>query len=164
MNLKNNPPAGGQVLLIFILILSLLGFIDATYLTISHYQHAIPPCTISNGCETVLTSSYATVLGIPTALFGSLYYLGLIGLSLLLLTAPKKIFLNLLLLIAASGAIVSAVLIYIQFGILKTYCQYCVISEIISFLILGLVFFLHLQSDRQSARRMHDLPAGRQGN
>ena len=135
--IKNNPPAGGQVFLIGILVLSFLGFLDATYLSILHYQNAIPPCTITNGCETVLTSKYATIYGIPISLIGSLFYFLLIGISILILTDFKKIFANSLILIVLSGALVSAVLIYIQFFILKTFCQYCLFSEGVNFLLLG---------------------------
>ncbi len=127
----------GQVFPVLILILSFLGFLDATYLSILHYQNAIPPCTITNGCETVLTSKYATIYGIPISLIGSLFYFLLIGISILILTDFKKIFANSLILIVLSGALVSAVLIYIQFFILKTFCQYCLFSEGVNFLLLG---------------------------
>ena len=50
-----------------------LGFLDATYLTIQHYINRVPPCTIG-GCETVLTSTYATLGQIPIALIGAIFY------------------------------------------------------------------------------------------
>ena len=56
-------------------VLAFLGFLDAVYLTVLHYKNAIPPCTIAHGCETVLTSSYATIFGIPIALIGAGFYL-----------------------------------------------------------------------------------------
>lgn len=148
--IKSNPLLAPRSLSgVGILFLAFLGFLDAAYLSILHFKNAIPPCTIS-GCETVLTSKYATVLGVPISLIGSLFYLLLIGLSLLLLTNPKKIFEKILFLISFLGAIVSLILIYIQFAILKTYCQYCLLSEIISFLIFGLAFlFFHLQSNKE---------------
>lgn len=75
-----------------ITILALLGFVDATYLTILYYQNVIPPCSIAHGCETVLTSKYATIFfGIPTALLGAIYYLT-IFISTLLFTQTKKPF------------------------------------------------------------------------
>ena len=136
-SIKNNFPVGRQQYLkIAIIILGFLGFLDASYLTILHYKNAIPPCTVSNGCEIVLTSSYSTILGIPIALPGAGFFLAVIALSLLLLTSPIKLFKNLLILTAVSGTIVSVILIYIQFAILKAYCQYCLASEAISFLIL----------------------------
>lgn len=121
MNLTKNK------LFLYSALLAFLGFLDATYLTILHYKQTIPPCTIGN-CERVLTSQYATVLGIPTALFGSLFYLSIIVLSLLIITNYKKIFVNLFYLLAASGFGVSLFLLYIQAFVLKSFCQYCLIS------------------------------------
>ncbi len=134
--IKNNS------ILFSILLLSFLGFLDATYLAILHYKNAFPPCTITTGCETVLTSKYATVIGLPISLAGSLFYLLLIGLSILILTDFKKIFANILTLIVLSGALVSAILIYVQFFILKAFCQYCLFSEGINFILVIFSFLL----------------------
>ena len=141
--IKNN------FILLSIFLLSFLGFLDATYLTILHYKNAFPPCTITSGCETVLTSKYATILGVPIALIGSLFYFFLVILSVALLTSRNKTFEQAILIISASGFVVSLVLIYIQLVIINALCQYCVISEVISFLIFGLAFlFLRLQSNK----------------
>ena len=142
MNLTKNK------LFVYSAILSFLGFLDATYLTILHYKQTIPPCTIGN-CERVLTSQYATVLGIPTALFGSLFYLSIIILSLLILTNYKKIFVNLFYLLAASGFGVSLFLLYIQAFILHSFCQYCLISATTSIGIFILAL-LQIRKDKNS--------------
>jgi uncharacterized membrane protein len=54
---------------------SIAGLVDATYLTITHYTKALVPCSVTHGCETVLRSSYAEVLGVPIAAFGIVFYL-----------------------------------------------------------------------------------------
>src|SRR4051812_8879211 len=75
----NSLPTG---LVLALVIVALLGFADAAYLTVEHYQNIIPPCSITGGCEKVLTSPYSTVLGIPVSLVGSIYYLlVLVGLA-----------------------------------------------------------------------------------
>ena len=116
------------------LILAFLGFLDATYLTILHYKNAFPPCTLS-GCESVLTSSYSMILGLPISLFGSLFYLTVMGFSLAIILHKRKIFAHGLFLSAFSGLFVSAILFFIQFFILKSFCQYCLFSEVISVLL-----------------------------
>jgi uncharacterized membrane protein len=136
-----------QWFLITVLVLSFLGFLDASYLSILHFKNAIPPCNITSGCETVLTSKYATIYGIPISLFGSIFYLLLIGLSILNLTDFKKIFAKALVLIVLSGALVSAILIYIQFFILRTLCQYCLFSEGVNFLLVVAAFFFIKKKD-----------------
>jgi len=47
----------------------------AAYLTYVHCAGLHPVCGISHGCETVQTSSYAYLAGVPVALLGLLTYL-----------------------------------------------------------------------------------------
>jgi uncharacterized membrane protein len=61
--------------------LGLTGVGIAGYLTYVHYAGLHPICGVSHGCETVQTSSYASLLGIPVALLGLISY-ALILLSL----------------------------------------------------------------------------------
>jgi uncharacterized membrane protein len=55
--------------------LCLAGLGIAGYLTYVHYAGLRPICGISHGCETVQTSSYASLLGTPVALLGLISYL-----------------------------------------------------------------------------------------
>jgi uncharacterized membrane protein len=121
MNLRNNK------LIFYALIIGILGFLDATYLTIQHYKNVIPPCTIS-GCEIVLTSQYSTILGIPLALLGSFFYLTVIILALVLLTSFRKIILQVFYLFSITGLLVSLALLFLQAFVIKSFCQYCLIS------------------------------------
>ncbi|MBI3985038.1 MAG: vitamin K epoxide reductase family protein [Candidatus Levybacteria bacterium] len=121
MNLTKNK------LFLYSAILAFLGFLDATYLTIIHYRQIIPPCTIGS-CETVLNSEFATILGIPTALLGSLFYLSVIVITLLILTNYKKMYVSLFYLLATTGFGVSLFLLYIQAFVLHSFCQYCLLS------------------------------------
>jgi hypothetical protein len=61
--------------------LCLAGVGIAGYLTYVHYAGLHPICGISHGCETVQSSSYARLAGIPVALLGLITYV-LILLSL----------------------------------------------------------------------------------
>ncbi|MCL6096346.1 MAG: vitamin K epoxide reductase family protein [Patescibacteria group bacterium] len=125
------------------LILAFIGFLDATYLTILHYQNAFPPCTVTGGCEAVLTSQYSIILGVPISLFGALFYLIIMTFSLAILLHKRKIYAHGLFLAAISGLFASAVLFFVQFFILKSFCQYCLLSEIISLAIFIVCSFLY---------------------
>lgn len=135
-------------LMLYSLFLGFLGFIVATYLTILHYQNALPPCSLTSNCEKVLTSQFATIGPIPLALLGSLFYLTVIVLCILILTNYKKLFLNLFYFFVTLGFIVSLILIYIQANFIGAFCQYCLISEAIS---TGLVIlaFLKWRADKK---------------
>ena len=134
--------------ILYSLILGFLGFMVATYLTILHYQNALPPCSLTSNCEKVLMSQYAVIFGVPLALLGSLFYLGVIVLCLLIITNYKKVFLNAFYLFVIVGFIVSLLLIFIQAYFIGAFCQYCLISEAIS---TGLVIlaFLKWRADKK---------------
>jgi uncharacterized membrane protein len=55
--------------------LCLAGIGIAGYLTYVHYAGLQPVCGISHGCETVQTSRYAGLIGIPVALLGLITYI-----------------------------------------------------------------------------------------
>src|SRR5688572_9052137 len=71
-----------QPLITLVLVLALIGLVIACYLTYVHYNHDALICT-TGGCETVQQSDYATITGIPVALFGVGMFLTLIVLALL---------------------------------------------------------------------------------
>ncbi len=48
-------------------VVALGGLADSIYLTIKHFTGEKVPCSIVEGCEQVLTSSYAEIFGIPLA-------------------------------------------------------------------------------------------------
>lgn len=132
-------------LLVLIGILSFLAFLDATYLTIEHYQNIIPPCT-TLGCNKVLTSQYSTFGAMPISLLGSIYFLTLMILSVILLQTRNILIIKILILSSFFGMIVSLVLFLIQFLVIKSFCPYCLFSELLSLLIFFLTIFLYRSS------------------
>lgn len=112
---------------VLLLILSLTGFFVSSYLTILHYKNIIPPCTTVKGCETVLTSQFSTILGIPIALIGSLFFLTLIILTLL----NQKKFFRYFKILVLLGVLVAVNLFFIQAFVLRAFCQYCLLVEAI---------------------------------
>lgn len=147
-------------MIIFSLLFSFFGFLDAAYLTILHYKNIIPPCSLAHGCETVLTSKFAMIGPMPIAILGVLFYVVMmVLLGLLLQCKPtilsideksrdhstrllftqnnkKEIFIKkLLLLLASAGLAVSVFLVYLQAFVLHAFCQYCLASEGINVLL-----------------------------
>lgn len=108
-----------------IFLLSLLGLADSIYLTIKHFTHSDINCSIFNGCDLVTTSIYSTILGVPVALLGVIFY-GLV------LTFAVRRSLALLLIISSIGFLISIWFVYTQGFILNAFCFYCLISEGIS--------------------------------
>lgn len=130
---------------IIVLILSFLGFLDSTYLTIQHYKNIIPPCSIARGCEKVLTSQFATVFGIPTALLGVIFYICAILLLILFLQTRKFLLLTSYFLLLTCGALISLILIYIQVFVLHAICQYCMVSDAITIILFIIILLWRKQ-------------------
>jgi uncharacterized membrane protein len=113
---------------IFLLVVALIGFADAAYLTVEHYRGVIPPCTVVSGCESVLTSSYSEVFGVPVALGGTVYYLiVLVGLFAYIDSRNTRI-LKWTFLFTVFGLLATLWFTYLQAFILETFCQYCLLS------------------------------------
>jgi len=143
--------------MIFLLILSLAGLIDAAYLTWEHINNVLPPCTVNNflpilsDCGQVLRSAYAEVFGIPLALFGAAHYALLSGVIIYIIIQNNKIAKQWIILQSIAGAIFSLYLMYLQIIVIKSICIYCTLSAFISFTIVTLVF-LKLKIERISIR------------
>jgi uncharacterized membrane protein len=142
-NLRNNK------LILYSLILAFFGFLDAAYLTISHYKNIIPPCSVHFGCEKVLTSAYSMIGPIPLALLGALFYLTVIVICLLILIEGMKQLLWFFHFTIAVGLLVSIVLFLIQALIIKSFCQYCLLSEVVSAGLFALSL-LRIREDRKT--------------
>lgn len=129
-------------LIIGVLVVAVLGFADAAYLTLEHYSGEIPPCSIVEGCEQVLTSSYATVAGIPVALGGAIFYLlVLIGLFAYLEGKNERL-LRYALILTAIGFLSTLYFLFIQAFVLEAFCLYCLGSAISSTLLFVMAIYI----------------------
>jgi uncharacterized membrane protein len=108
-------------------VLAVVGIADAGYLTVSHYTKTPVPCSIVEGCETVLTSSYAEFAGIPIAAFGAAAYFVAFSLAILAAYGNRAAWM----LFGAQAtlmAAVSAYLLYVQGFVIGAFCQFCLVS------------------------------------
>jgi len=87
------------------------------------------------GCETVLTSKYSAIYGIPVALGGAVYYFAAFILIFLYKEMEQKILLRLFFLFSALAFFASLGFVYIQLFILKAICIYCMASAATSTLL-----------------------------
>ncbi|MBL4694621.1 vitamin K epoxide reductase family protein [Candidatus Gracilibacteria bacterium] len=110
-----------------LIIVSFIGFLDATYLTILHYTGADALCAIG-GCNEVLTSEYSIIFGIPMALLGAIYYLSVFLLSVFYYESRNAKVLKILSLYTIAGLLASAYFVYLQLFVIGKICQYCMLS------------------------------------
>jgi uncharacterized membrane protein len=126
-----------------LIVLSLLGVVDAGYLTWEHYSSVIPSCSIGGwfpDCGKVLTSRYALMFGIPVSLLGVIHYgVECIIFSVALLTRARwaKI---LAMVLGSAGFLMSVYFVYLMVFIIAALCKYCLLSSCISTLICIVVY------------------------
>lgn len=123
------------------LVVSTLGFFDASYLAAEHFAGTVPPCNLFSGCEIVTTSKYALMFGVPVALLGAIYYAAIFFLTLLYLDTKRDLFIILAATLTFAGFGFSLWFLLVQAFILNAYCQYCLFSALTSTIlfVLGLL-------------------------
>ncbi|MGI9035671.1 MAG: vitamin K epoxide reductase family protein [Pyrinomonadaceae bacterium] len=111
---------------------ALIGLGDSIYLTVQHYTAAPVPCSIVAGCETVLSSSYATLAGIPLSVFGIIAYFIAFILAILTIYGKSKAWL-LFGLQTILMAFFTGWLLYLQGFVIGAFCQFCLLSAASTF-------------------------------
>lgn len=123
-----------KYILVFFVVAG-LGFTDATFLAVEHYRGEIPPCSITNGCETVTTSEYSKIMGVPVAYTGVLYYISILILLVLFLDLKKTILVKGIFSLTTVGFLFSLYFTFLQFFVIKALCPYCLFSAVTSTLL-----------------------------
>jgi uncharacterized membrane protein/glutaredoxin len=122
-----------------LLALSLLGCALAGYLSWTAWAgSAVQGCAVGSGCDVVLSSRWATLLGVPTAVWGLLTYLALAGIAFIRGTHQQW---RLAWPIAFMGVLYSLYLTTISFTVLGAACPYCLTSLALMSAIFALVTF-----------------------
>jgi uncharacterized membrane protein len=120
--------------------LAFLGFLDSLYLTFVKFSGRYALCGPIGDCESVNSSRYSEIGGVPIALLGMGAYLIMIVLLFLegrstfwSENSPLVVFgLSLV------GVVYSAYLTYLEIAILRAVCPYCVLSAVILVVLLVL--------------------------
>jgi uncharacterized membrane protein len=122
------------------IVLAFIGLADSIYLTFVKFSGQYALCGSIGDCESVNSSRYSEIGGIPIALLGAIAYLLII---LLLLTENRNKFLEeysrlFVFGISLVGVLYSIYLTYLEVAVLKAICPYCVISALILVVLLVL--------------------------
>jgi uncharacterized membrane protein len=142
----NSSPTTSRSLVFAFLLIALIGFVDAVYLTASHYSGITPPCFITQGCDVVTTSAYSKILGVPVALLGVVFYLTNLILALIFLDKKTVSIPKILPWFTAIGFLSTLWFLYAQLFIIKSLCSYCLISAATSTLLFILAIFMNMKA------------------
>ncbi len=135
--------------LYWIIGLSSVGLIDALYLSYARYMGVTVPCSVTEGgCAIVAASPYAVVFGIPLAYLGVMFYAITIALAVLYKKYANFYLQYALIATIVFGAIDSLYFMYLQAFVIGAFCIYCIISAIITWLLLVFAMILHIRHKR----------------
>lgn len=139
-----------------IITLSLMGIILSSYLLYIHYDVRSQPICPVEGCDKVLESEYAEILGIPVALVGLVGFVLVFALSLFRLVYPtngtEKIA-DFIFLVSIMGTAFGIYLTYLELFVIHAICIYCALCFIlmIFILILAAIFSFEVRREPQSS-------------
>lgn len=115
--------------------LSLAGMFIATYLFITYTSDLTIACGGAHGCDVVRANRWAHFFGLPTPLYGVLFYAGMAALIIIRTVKPtlhSRWMYRLTMLGATVGLIFSAFLTGVEALEIGAYCTWCLASAVIS--------------------------------
>jgi uncharacterized membrane protein len=129
-------------------LVSLIGLVDAIYLTIQHITGASLRCTVISGCSEVLSSPYAQVGPVPLAAIGAAAYFVVFSLAILA-AFSYRFAIPFLKIILALMFLTTLWLLYLQAFVIKHFCQYCLVSAAVTTALVAIVFLTALWPRRR---------------
>jgi uncharacterized membrane protein len=141
---KSKPSGGSRartIMFSIAAVLAVVGVAETTYLTVLHLSGANVVCLGASKCSEVLRSVYASFGGVPLAAIGAVGYFAAFSSALLAAYDYRR---------AATvfGITVTVMflgtlaLLYIQAVVLKAFCDYCLLSAALVFLLTGIAIAL----------------------
>ena len=133
---------------VLLILFSVLGFFISYYIwrKAVHNKEKLV-CLIGDGdCDKVVKSKYGHLFGIDNTILGMLYYVFIFLLAFIMIFYPSFLAFNYFILgekiITGLSAGLSVLLTFIQIGIIKKICEYCMFANAINVLIFLVVMFL----------------------
>ena len=105
---------------------ALAGLAIASYLFVVRVLGEAPACGPVKGCDTVAASEYATVAGIPVALFGVVFSIALVGACLAWWRRADRRALYVAYGLGLAGIIAVVYLTYLELFVIEAICVWCV--------------------------------------
>jgi uncharacterized membrane protein len=121
-----------------LLALSILGIVLTAYLSWTAFTgSAVQGCAAGGGCDAVLTSRWATLLGLPTSVWGLMAYTALAAIALFVRRPDQQW--SYAWTVAFFGVCYSVYLTVVSLTILQSACPYCLTSLALMSATLALV-------------------------
>ncbi len=106
-------------------VLALVGLGISIYLTVLKLAGEVPLCVVGGGCESVQTSRYSVVLGIPVAAYGAVWSAVALAAAAAWWRASDRRALLVLYLGGLAGTLFEAYLVYLELFVIHAVCSWC---------------------------------------
>lgn len=110
-----------------LLVFAVVGLAVSAYLAFEKLSGVVGPCLVGSGCDTVNSSQYSSVLGIPVALFGLAWSATAVVASLAWWRSGDRRPLYLLYAGGLVGLLFELYLVYLQLFVIRAVCSWCVV-------------------------------------
>jgi uncharacterized membrane protein len=118
-------------------LVSLIGLVEATYLTVLSLTGDTAVCSGSADCFRVLGSQYAKIVGIPVALLGAFAYFGTFSCATFAAFGHAPAGRSFSVTVWTMFAF-TLWLLFVQAFLLHAFCHYCLFSAAMIFLLAGI--------------------------
>jgi uncharacterized membrane protein len=108
-----------------LVVLDVVGLLIAGYLSVVEVGGGVPSCGPLKGCETVATSEYARIGGIPVAVFGVALSLILLTLALAWIRTDNPLLLDVHCGLSLIGVIFEVYFLALQVFVIHAVCIWC---------------------------------------
>lgn len=139
----DNGPRIRRIIYVAIAVFSLVGIAETTYLTALNLAGAHVTCVTAANCSRVLGSAYAKIGRVPLASVGALGYFAAFSCAILAVFGSRRAA-KLLGLIVGAMFLTTLWLLYLQAFVLHAFCDYCLFSAALIFLLSGLLIAMPL--------------------
>ena len=108
-----------------LVVLDVIGLLVAGYLSVVELGGGVPSCGPLHGCETVATSEYSRIAGIPVAVFGVALSLILLTLALAWIRTDNPLLLDVHCGLSLIGVIFEVYFLSLQVFVIHAVCVWC---------------------------------------
>ena len=125
---------------VFVVVLAMIGFLIALHIYHKKHEAHKMVCVVGKKCDVVLASKYKETFGFKNEILGMVYYFVIFVMGLWFVFGGDGLFgfsvEEVLIGLGIVGVVFSVYLTYLQFFVLKSICDYCIASAIVTLLIL----------------------------
>jgi uncharacterized membrane protein len=137
-------------------VVAFIGWLDTAMLTAIHYAVLPLPegARVAGTGWAVLTSEWAYLLGVPTAVYGAVYYLLALALVMTWRLHGVPQIERLFLPFSVAGVVASAIFVYLQLFVIEAVCPFCMLSAGTSTLLFLLGVAIYRNSEAPALREL----------